>query len=464
MSDSERTTRSSAISDAPISQERSVEFRTEPSIDWLPTTWLEQLHAITPITDFPNPELVIHRYLHMLKSLFPMDGFAVRLKLPPSTSIMSPTFYYVNPHSADSLTREQETLLFPLALREENWALNYELGEFGHGKYELSSNQEDLWQSKFLHIVSVQMGMALNGCLLRLQLLEKNEQLRSLESQMIQSDKLASLGQIAAGVVHELNNPLTSIVAYSDYLIRKVSSKEEAFDDVERLERIQEAAQRILRFSQDLVTYARPSQGNIEPLHLHDVIKQSLVFCDHVIRISNAQIEEYYADNLPLYSGVPAELTQVFVNLVTNACHALPPENGCVVIETFLVKGAIGVRIRDNGHGVSAEMLSQIFEPFFTTKKAGLGSGLGLSIVQNIIARHGGHIEAQSDGKRGTTFEIRFPTVERERDTIHSPPSDMESLNAKPHGMKNPMGKWLIGFLPIYLLRSLIPITKIPFW
>src|SRR5262249_43411216 len=151
---------------------------------------------------------------------------------------------------------------------------------------------------------------------------------RALEVHAIQADKLASFGQIAAGMVHELNNPLTSIVAYTDYLLRKLVSRGgdgpygavEA-DDIERLRRISDSANRILRFTRDLVTYARPSSEVPVPVVLHNAIDQAIAFCEHVIDAAKARVVRRYGPNVLTIRGMPEQLAQVFVNLITNACH-----------------------------------------------------------------------------------------------------------------------------------------------
>lgn len=233
-------------------------------------------------------------------------------------------------------------------------------------------------------------------------------ELTALKAQVIQSDKLAGLGQIAAGVVHELNNPLTSIVAYSDYLRKKAERDGADASDVERLRRIGEAADRILRFSRDLVAYARPSSEIPAPVAIHGVIEQALVFCEHVLEQSGVTIELRFAEDLPPVRGVPGQLTQVFVNLVTNACHAMDG-GGRLAIETAPGIDSVRVVVTDTGHGIEREHLARIFDPFFTTKTEGRGTGLGLSIVHNIIASHGGVIAAESEPGRGTSFVLALP-------------------------------------------------------
>jgi two-component system, NtrC family, sensor kinase len=232
----------------------------------------------------------------------------------------------------------------------------------------------------------------------------------ALRAQIIQTEKLASLGQIAAGVVHELNNPLTSILAYSEYLRRK--GERDGFDpsDIERLARINEAADRILRFSRDLITYSRPSTEKPGAVSIHDVIDRALVFCEHVLDQTGVTVEKTFGDILPVL-GVTGPLTQVFVNLFTNAAHAMHEHGGCLSITTAMSQNeqTVTVTIRDEGHGIHTEHLPRIFDPFFTTKTDGTGTGLGLSIVRSIVAAHGGQIRADPCEPKGTVFYVDLP-------------------------------------------------------
>lgn len=239
---------------------------------------------------------------------------------------------------------------------------------------------------------------------------------QALEERMLQADKLATFGQVAANLVHELNNPLTSIVAYSEYLVRKALSFDSgvaAFDaeDVERLRRIGESGSRMLRFTRDVMSYARPSSGVVGPVALHGVIDQAIAFCDHVLSAAKTSVERRYAADVLTVRGVSDNLVQVFVNLLTNASHAAPIEGGSVAVETRLDGAArrIVIRIEDNGCGIAPEHLPLVFEPFFTTKSESHGTGLGLSIVKSIVLAHEGEIHVDSHPGRGTRFFIALP-------------------------------------------------------
>jgi two-component system NtrC family sensor kinase len=240
---------------------------------------------------------------------------------------------------------------------------------------------------------------------------------RSLNSRAAQAEKLASLGQIAAGVVHELNNPLTSIVAYTDYLIRKAGTRPAGpdADEIDRLGRISESAGRMLRFTRDLVSYARPSSETPAPVSIHNVVDQAVAFCEHVLAGANATVHRRFAADLPHVLGKPEQLAQVFVNLLTNACHAMMPAGGTVTIATRREPGVVIVELADTGHGIAAEHVAHIFTPFFTTKTSGTGTGLGLAIVKSILDGHGGTIRVASSsaGGGGATFAITLPLWER---------------------------------------------------
>ena len=239
------------------------------------------------------------------------------------------------------------------------------------------------------------------------------------EERMAQADKLATFGQIAAGIVHELNNPLTSIVAYSDYLIRKaVSGGEPQADsnsDLESLRRISESANRMLRFTRDFVAYARPSSGVAGPVVLHGIIDQSVAFCEHVLAAAGVGVEKRYSPDVLAVRAVSEQLVQVFVNLLTNASQAAPQQAGLIIVTTSLEPSTrrVHVVVEDNGSGIASEHLPQVFLPFFTTKGHRHGTGLGLSIVKSILEGHDGAIRVESEPGRGARFVLELPCWQR---------------------------------------------------
>lgn len=243
---------------------------------------------------------------------------------------------------------------------------------------------------------------------------ESARSIRKLQAQVIQNEKLASLGQIVAGVVHELNNPLTSIIAYSDYLKRKATQRapyDDQEDDLERLRRIGEAAARILNFSRDLVAYARPAADIPGTVQAQEIIEKALIFCEHEFQGAKIQILREFDARLPPVRGMAGQLTQVFVNLFTNAAHAMSADGGELRIRMHAnpEHHTLTIEVSDTGTGIEEDDMPQIFEPFFTTKTDGRGTGLGLSIVRGIIDAHGGTIHAASAPGDGTVFSLTLP-------------------------------------------------------
>ncbi|HEX8821206.1 MAG TPA: ATP-binding protein [Archangium sp.] len=229
-----------------------------------------------------------------------------------------------------------------------------------------------------------------------------------LEQRVMQAEKLASMGQLAASVAHEINNPMTAVVAYAESLLQRAMVAGSAgAADAEKLKKILESGHRILRFTRDLTTYARPAKERPEPVQLNALLETAVGYCEHVVAQAKVLVERDYGD-LPPLSGVKANLLQVFVNLITNACHAMQP-GGQVSLRTRKEGREAVVWVKDTGCGISPEHLSHIFEPFFTTKTEGRGTGLGLSIVQRIVEKHGGRLSVESEPGRGTVFSVHFP-------------------------------------------------------
>jgi PAS domain S-box-containing protein len=236
--------------------------------------------------------------------------------------------------------------------------------------------------------------------------------IKELEKRIIHAEKLASIGQLAASVVHEINNPMTAVSAYSEALLVKARSRPDTPPaDVDKLKKILEASHRILRFTRDLVSYARPAKDKPERAQLNAILDQAVGFCEHVVNHAKVSVQrEYATEPLPI-SAVRTNLVQVFVNLVTNACHAMSA-GGKVTLVSRREGQDVVAQVRDTGTGIDPKHLGRIFDPFFTTKEEGKGTGLGLSIVQGIVESHGGRISVDSTLGQGTTFTVRLPLAE----------------------------------------------------
>ena len=234
--------------------------------------------------------------------------------------------------------------------------------------------------------------------------------MRELERRVIQAEKLASLGQLAASVVHEINNPMTAVSTYADALLKRSLGQPKAdAADMEKYRKISDNADRVLRFTRDLVSYARPAQEKPEEVDLNAAVERAVGFCDHVLQKHGVTLDRKFGE-LPHFLAVRQNLVQVFVNLITNACHATPV-GGTVTIRTRHEGAHVLASVSDTGSGIAVEVQAKIFEPFFTTKPDGKGTGLGLSIVQGILENHGGSITVESVVGQGTTFTLKLPVV-----------------------------------------------------
>ena len=238
------------------------------------------------------------------------------------------------------------------------------------------------------------------------------ERLRAFEANALESSKLASLGQFAAGVVHDLSSPLSSIVGYADYLIHKASQRTDPPDpdDFDRLRRISDSATRMLRFARNIVAYVRPSSELRMAYALHLITDDALSFCEEEIRQVGARVVRDYAAGHILVRCAPEQLTQAVVNLINNACHSMTPGDAVLRLSLRLDgNGRALLAVEDSGCGIAADVIPRIFAPFFTTKPAGKGTGLGLSIVKRIVEEHGGAVRVEPAQEKGTRFVLSLP-------------------------------------------------------
>lgn len=241
--------------------------------------------------------------------------------------------------------------------------------------------------------------------------------LMELEERMTRAEQLMNLGELATGVAHELKNPLTSILNYAEYLLAKYQPQETqaraGFDerDAERLKRIIAGVGQIDEFVKDLVTLARPNEGQVAPVSLHSVLHESVMMCEVALAQASTSVRLELGEEPPTVPGFRNQLKQVFVNLIANAGKSMPEGGGTIVLRTAIEGDFVVCRIIDDGAGMSPATLQRIFEPFFTTRENRGGSGLGLALVQTIVQRHGGTIAVESELGVGTSFVITLPTV-----------------------------------------------------
>jgi PAS domain S-box-containing protein len=229
---------------------------------------------------------------------------------------------------------------------------------------------------------------------------------RSLQAAAEHAERLAGIGRLVAGVVHELNNPLTAVNMYSDALVEKLSLAGHDPGDVEKLRAIHEGGQRIQRLARDLVAYARPSGAGTEAVELSGVVEEAARLAKPALKEHGAALEKRMTAAPPV-EGSRSSLVQVVVNLVTNAAQALG-EGGRVVVSLAPEGERVRLTVEDDGAGMPPDVAARAFEPFFTTRPA-RGIGLGLPIVQGIVQRHGGTVALETRPGAGTRVDVVLP-------------------------------------------------------
>src|SRR5712664_1555422 len=268
-------------------------------------------------------------------------------------------------------------------------------------------------------------------------LVEDVTEQQALETQLVQSEKLAAVGQLVSGVAHELNNPLTSIAGLSEFLLEQ---KELGKKDRGHLQVIQEQAERASRIVRNLLTFARKGAAERVPVDLNDVIRRTLSLTSYDLKLKDIVVERELSGALPDVFGDRHGLQQVVLNLVTNAAHAVaenPRERRREITVSTWFDGLVHLRVADTGPGIPDEILQSVFTPFFTTKEPGKGTGLGLSITYSIVESHGGHITIEpagttGGGRSGAAFRVDLPPAPAEALRAAKTPIPAEPANAPP--------------------------------
>lgn len=244
---------------------------------------------------------------------------------------------------------------------------------------------------------------------------EKTRELEKLHLGMVEVEKLAAMGQLAAGVAHELNNPLSGIMGYSELGIELFRDKPRAEitpADVDRMityfGHIDELSQRCRSIILDMLKFARQHDEEIADVHLNDLLERTLVFVAKQLKQGHIELVRELYPELPVIRGNPMQLQQVFTNLILNASQAMP-EGGGLTVRTGLSGETVFISVSDTGKGIPPEFRHRIFDPFFTTKPVGEGTGLGLSVSYGIVKRHGGEIRVESEPGAGATFTVVLP-------------------------------------------------------
>jgi PAS domain S-box-containing protein len=258
-------------------------------------------------------------------------------------------------------------------------------------------------------------------------------ELKRLEEQLIQAEKLAAMGQMLAGVAHELNNPLTAILGVTE-LLREREGLEETTK--RQLDLTHRQARRAARIVQNLLEFSRPAAPQKKPTDVNSLVERTLQLHEHSLRRNNVEVEFQSQAGLPAIIGDANQLIQVFLNLVSNAEHAIREvrEAGRVQIRAGRIGGHIFVTVQDDGCGIPPEALPRLFDPFYTTKRPGGGTGLGLSICMSIVREHGGSIDVETLPAGGSAFTVFLPIASEQQ----SPPGSPDAASVPAESPQSP--------------------------
>jgi two-component system, NtrC family, sensor kinase len=232
-------------------------------------------------------------------------------------------------------------------------------------------------------------------------------EIKSHEDQLIQSRKMAAVGNLTAGIAHELNNPLNNISITTEALIDEFDD----WDKEEKLKMLNAIASQVERAGAivaNLLDFTRRDESSFEEISINDVLNRTVKLMGNEFTLNNIRLNLELGDNLPRIMGNVHDLQQVFLNLFLNAIQAMP-DGGILAVKSYVEGGLLRVDVGDTGIGIPTENLDKIFDPFFTTKAVGTGTGLGLSVSYGIIKKHHGHVSVSSEVGKGTVFSILLP-------------------------------------------------------
>ncbi len=235
---------------------------------------------------------------------------------------------------------------------------------------------------------------------------ERTQELQRVQDQLIRAGKMAAIGELAAGVAHEINNPLTGVLTFSSLMLKKVDENHPWKKDLENIVQQTTRCRNIVR---GLLDFARQRKPDKKEWDVHRLIEQTLTLVEKQAPFQNIKIKKEFNPSIPLLFVDGDQIQQVFMNIILNAADAMTENGGTLTIQTALQDGMATVAFTDTGCGIPKEHLPKLFDPFFTTKQTGKGTGLGLAISYGIIQSHNGDIEVESEVGKGSTFRVKLP-------------------------------------------------------
>jgi two-component system NtrC family sensor kinase len=343
-----------------------------------------------------------------------LKGFLAKRELEERVSVFQ---------QSDSAGRDFIYVMTPL--KNGEWILVYEQEE--------ADAFSELYRARRLAMVIILLGgcgIAGTAIVLSRRMVRRvaraDQEKEMMNEQVIEAGKLASVGELAAGIAHEINNPVAIMVEEAGWIEDLLQEEEfrggENLQEFERaVKQIQTQGKRCKEITHKLLSFARKTDPKVKEVRLNDLAEEIVALSEQRARYSNVRINTAFMPDLPNIYASPSEMQQVLLNLINNAIDAMEKTGGSIEVSTRLEEGFVVLDVADTGPGIPQANLSRIFDPFFTTKPVGKGTGLGLSICYGIIHKMGGEISVNSAVGVGTVFHIRLPRPKEEKESGASP-------------------------------------------
>jgi two-component system NtrC family sensor kinase len=254
---------------------------------------------------------------------------------------------------------------------------------------------------------------------------ERTQELQRIQDQLVRAGKMVALGELAAGVAHEINNPLTGVLTFSSLMLKKVDKAHPWKKDLENIVQQTTRCRNIVR---GLLDFARQRKPDKKEWDIHSIIDQTITLVENQARFQNIKISKEFKTDMPLLFVDADQIQQVFMNIIINAADAMGGNGGALTIKTDMKDGMAEISFTDTGCGMSKEHLSKLFAPFFTTKEPGKGTGLGLAISYGIVQSHNGEIDVESELEKGSTFRIKLPIEKHDGELGRSEEGERKTL------------------------------------